>query len=389
MYLAKIHTDYPAGTIIEYKAPFDKETCQKYGILPTHPMLIIGRERVPYRGYQCMCISTNIRHFTGYLIDLCDQANTMGWNKRCQASVIGTSQVYTIDIKQVGKVLGFVPPELLKAVREAYAYEIGLTDVVPPCRVDIYDKPSIVANECIVKGDERRVSFVRVNDHIYKEGSPEIPSEDQSETNEQDNAAPKEYTIPATSSPVVMKPVDDTSAKAKEAIKEVIDDALTPNKSAINCFSDSSFDDGIDTVKSSDKRTYRNLYNVFLTTKFEKVSQTIETAADAITEEDVFKIVTGLISGRDMVKLGYGSVATCYRIRNVLIRRVQKAIPKTDSSRFLAMKYKGGNVYDRVAIRVLVPEWFAFNKSDINAYKHYFDAQKVDTVIKILGRIQK
>lgn len=388
MYLTRIHTDYPAGTIIEYRAPFDKETCQKHGILPTHPMLIVGRERMPYRGYQCMCISTNIRHYNGYLIDLCDQANSLGWNRKCQASVIGTSQMYTIDIKHVGKVLGFVPPELLQAVREAYAYEIGLTDKVPPCRVDIIDKPSIVVNDCMVKDETRRVSFVRVNNHIYKEGSDEIPT-DSTDDDSIDEApvqktTPTEYIMPApVTSPVLMKPVTSTPV---ETTTFETKDELSPNKSAISCFADHDAFDQVPSGNINDRRVLRRIYSAFLTTNFEKVSPAIEAAADNITEEDVFNIVAGVYSGQEMVKHGFGNLSACYRIRNVLIRRVQKCIPKTESSKFLAMKYKGGNVYDRVAIRVLVPEWFSTNKADINAYKRYFDNQRINTVIKILGR---
>lgn len=117
---------YTPGAIVRYDAPFKKQVCDNYGIPASHPVLILNRSTVPDNSWQCMIVSSQIDRYYGYRLYL----NTMDPTYK-RMSVICTNHVYTIQRKYLRDILGFIPPYLLEQARQAYAYEIGLSSVIP------------------------------------------------------------------------------------------------------------------------------------------------------------------------------------------------------------------------------------------------------------------
>lgn len=117
---------YIPGAIIEYTAPYPKPICQKLGIPSTRPVLIVGVSPAhPASDVQAMILTTSTDYY-GFRLYM----NTLNPKTR-RISVICPNKIYTIERKYLGAILGFITPALLQKCREAYAYEIGLTDKAP------------------------------------------------------------------------------------------------------------------------------------------------------------------------------------------------------------------------------------------------------------------
>lgn len=118
---------YIPGAIIEYTAPYPKPTCQKLGIPSSRPVLIVGVSPAhPASDVQAMILTTSLNYY-GFKIFM----NTLNPKTR-KMSTICPNKIYTIERKYLGAILGFITPSLLEKCRQAYAYEIGLTDKAPP-----------------------------------------------------------------------------------------------------------------------------------------------------------------------------------------------------------------------------------------------------------------
>ena len=118
---------YIPGAIIEYTAPYPKPTCQKLGIPSSRPVLIVGVSPAhPASDVQAMILTTSLDYY-GFKIFM----NTLNPKTR-KMSTICPNKIYTIERKYLGAILGFITPSLLEKCRQAYAYEIGLTDKAPP-----------------------------------------------------------------------------------------------------------------------------------------------------------------------------------------------------------------------------------------------------------------
>lgn len=118
---------YPRGAIVDYEAPFMKDVCVKYGVLPSHPVMILNAiTSQPNRCYQCMMLTSKVDSYYGYRIFL-NSANP----KKRKYSVIKCTHIFSIEAKYFKEIIGFAPPQLVDKCVQAYAYEIGLTDQIP------------------------------------------------------------------------------------------------------------------------------------------------------------------------------------------------------------------------------------------------------------------
>ena len=122
---------YTPGTIVRYDAPFKKKVCENYGIPASHPVLIMSQTTIPDSSFQCMIVSSQIDRYYGYRLYL----NTMDPTYK-RMSVICTNHIHTIQKKYLHDILGFIPKDLLERCRQAYAWEIGLSDRMP----DYYER---------------------------------------------------------------------------------------------------------------------------------------------------------------------------------------------------------------------------------------------------------
>lgn len=122
---------YTPGTIVRYDAPFKKKVCENYGVPASHPVLIMSQTTIPDSSFQCMIVSSQIDRYYGYRLYL----NTMDPTYK-RMSVICTNHIHTIQKKYLHDILGFIPKDLLERCRQAYAWEIGLSDQMP----DYYEK---------------------------------------------------------------------------------------------------------------------------------------------------------------------------------------------------------------------------------------------------------
>lgn len=118
---------YAQGAVVCYTAPFNQDVCHRYGVLPTHPVLILDAvTTAPKRCYQCMVITSKIDRYPGYRLFM----NVVNPKYR-KYGVIRCNQIFTIEASRLGHLIGYIPPQLIKKCINAYAFEIGLTDVVP------------------------------------------------------------------------------------------------------------------------------------------------------------------------------------------------------------------------------------------------------------------
>lgn len=118
---------YTAGAIVEYKAPFKKDVCVRYGILPSHLVMIINEVYPgPNYNYQCMMLTSKTDKYYGYRVYI-----NSSKNKYVGYGTVRTANVFTIESNQLGSIVGFVPKHFVEKCRKAYAYEIGLTDEIP------------------------------------------------------------------------------------------------------------------------------------------------------------------------------------------------------------------------------------------------------------------
>lgn len=116
---------YVPGAIVEYKAPFNKDVCVRYGILPSHMVLIVNEVfPTPAKAYQCMMLTSKTNSYYGYRVYINGTKKHGYSNVRC-------TQIFTIDACQLGNIVGFVPKQFVEKCRKAYAFEIGLTDEIP------------------------------------------------------------------------------------------------------------------------------------------------------------------------------------------------------------------------------------------------------------------
>ena len=119
-------TMYIPGAIVRYDAPFKKKVCDQYGIPSSHPVLIMNQTTIPDSSFQCMLVSSQVDRYYGYRLYL----NTTDPTYK-RMSVICTNHIYTIERMYLRDILGFIPKDLMERCRRAYAWEIGLSDVMP------------------------------------------------------------------------------------------------------------------------------------------------------------------------------------------------------------------------------------------------------------------
>ena len=135
---------YIQGAIVEYIAPFPRDYCQKHGVLPTHPVMIVSSNMAsPSSTVQAMVLTSRVNSYYGYRIYMNSD------NNRYQKfSVVCTTKIFTIEKSNLRKIIGFVSPSFVRKCLLSYAYELGLTDEVPE-----YYKNSHLAMEYIESGE--------------------------------------------------------------------------------------------------------------------------------------------------------------------------------------------------------------------------------------------
>ena len=135
---------YIQGAIVEYIAPFPRDYCQKHGVLPTHPIMIVSSNMAsPSSTIQAMVLTSRVNSYYGYRIYMNSD------NNRYQKfSVVCTTKIFTIEKANLRKIIGFVSPSFVRKCLLSYAYELGLTDEVPE-----YYKNSHLAMEYIESGE--------------------------------------------------------------------------------------------------------------------------------------------------------------------------------------------------------------------------------------------
>ena len=135
---------YIQGSIVEYIAPFPRDYCQKHGVLPTHPIMIVSSNMAsPSSTVQAMVLTSRVNSYYGYRIYMNSD------NNRYQKfSVVCTTKIFTIEKSNLRKIIGFVSPSFVRKCLLSYAYELGLTDEVPE-----YYKNSHLAMEYIESGE--------------------------------------------------------------------------------------------------------------------------------------------------------------------------------------------------------------------------------------------
>lgn len=135
---------YIQGAIVEYIAPFPRDYCQKHGVLPTHPIMIVSSNMAsPSSTVQAMVLTSRVNSYYGYRIYMNSD------NNRYQKfSVVCTTKIFTIEKSNLRKIIGFVSPGFVRKCLLSYAYELGLTDEVPE-----YYKNSHLAMEYIESGE--------------------------------------------------------------------------------------------------------------------------------------------------------------------------------------------------------------------------------------------
>lgn len=345
--IPKIRGDYTAGAIVEYKAPFSKEVCKKYGILPSHPVLIVGRERIPFRKYQVMCVTTDISHYTGYLIDLEYLLRRLGWKKTPSPSVISTSEIYSIDPQYIHKLIGYVSPKILEACRAAYAYEIGLTDEIPPTRYDLLNEPTLVVNE-FRQIDKFYSQFEYVNDNLQRK-LEESTTEDETETVDVEECAEEDSS-------------EDTSIDSDEPGPKTLTNII---KDYINGDSEKSSDDELKEKTAP------------------KLSKHMRDSLSRMTEDEIFNIVIKKYPVNYLIVNGYAkSRATAYTFRNAIVNEVAKYTPNVTSGSKLIMLYSSSsNKMEKACIRSLTEDWYKSKKIDPNSIAKYFASRDIETAL--------
>ena len=135
---------YIQGAIVEYIAPFPRDYCQKHGVLPTHPVMIVSSNMAsPSSTIQAMVLTSRVNSYYGYRIYMNSD------NNRYQKfSVVCTTKIFTIEKSNLRKIIGFVSPSFVRKCLLSYAYELGLTDEVPE-----YYRNSHLAMEYIESGE--------------------------------------------------------------------------------------------------------------------------------------------------------------------------------------------------------------------------------------------
>jgi mRNA-degrading endonuclease toxin of MazEF toxin-antitoxin module len=118
---------YTRGAVVVYNAPFKKEVCERYGILASHPVLIVNAVTPgPRKNYQCMMCTSKVDKYPGYRFFM-NAANP----KNRMYDVIRCNQIFTIETAQLGQIIGYLPPALVEKCVKAYGFEIGLNNEIP------------------------------------------------------------------------------------------------------------------------------------------------------------------------------------------------------------------------------------------------------------------
>ena len=118
---------FTSGAIALYMAPMEKQDCLKYHVLPTHPVLILDENHAaPIYSYNCMVITTKVEKYFGYKIFM----NTLDPKWR-RMGVVCPERIYSIPKNCLKEILGFAPANFVKKCKEAFMYTIGMSDKIP------------------------------------------------------------------------------------------------------------------------------------------------------------------------------------------------------------------------------------------------------------------
>lgn len=124
---------FAQGTVVIYRSRVSKERAQEAGVISTRPVVIVSARRSQIGTCYIVMPCTTSNGYFGFYLDTAN--STSRYRDKCVIVPTGIHAIQPKDIEN-GKILGFVPHDLMKKCINALMWHLGMSDEIPEYLTD-------------------------------------------------------------------------------------------------------------------------------------------------------------------------------------------------------------------------------------------------------------